>query len=67
MGVRSDLLLEQLVRYFNDVPSIVRGELSLVMAALTEEQFLYVGGEFDYEYAVQRFFSAGPIFGGSAT
>jgi hypothetical protein len=53
-----DHLFDLMVRFFDDMAAIVRGEVSLVMAAVTEEQFIYLGGEFDYEYAVRHLFHA---------
>jgi hypothetical protein len=38
------------------VPAIVRREVSLVMPAPTEEQFIYLSGEYDYEHAVRDLF-----------
>jgi hypothetical protein len=57
-AISGDRLLDFLIRFFNGQPDVVRGEVSLVMAALSEEKFIYLNEEFDYEYAVRGLFSA---------
>jgi hypothetical protein len=57
-AISGDRLLDLLIAFFNDRPNVVRGEVSLVMAALWEEKFIFLNEEFDYEYAVRGLFNA---------
>jgi hypothetical protein len=41
-AISGDRLLDLLIRFFNGLPAVVRGEVSLVMAALSEEKFIYL-------------------------
>jgi hypothetical protein len=56
--ISADRLLDLFVQFFNGLPDVVRGEASLVMAALSEEKFIYLNEEFDYEYAARGLFNA---------
>jgi hypothetical protein len=55
-AIFGDRLLGLLIQFFDDLPHVVRWEVSLVMAALSEEKFIYPNEEFNYEYAVRDLF-----------
>jgi hypothetical protein len=45
-----DHLLDRLIDFFNRLPQVVRGEASLVIAALSGREFIDLSEDFDLEY-----------------
>ena len=48
-AVSGDRLLDRLIEFFNRLPQVVRGEASLVTAALSGVEFIDLNEEFDFE------------------
>ena len=48
-AVPGDHLLNRLIDFFNRLPAVVRGEASLLIVALSRDEFIDLNGEFDFE------------------
>jgi hypothetical protein len=57
-AVSGDRLLDQLIEFLDCLPEVVRGEASLVIAALSGDEFIDLDEEFDFEYAARGVFEA---------
>jgi hypothetical protein len=57
-AVSGNHLLDRLIDFFNRLPAVVRGEASLVIAALSGDEFIDVNGEFDFQCVVRGLFEA---------
>ncbi len=66
-AVSGNHLLDRLVDFFNRLPAVVRGEASLVIAALSGDEFIDVNEEFDFQCVVRGLFEAPTRLGISAT
>jgi hypothetical protein len=51
-------LLDRLIDFFNRLPQVVRGEASLVIAALSGHEFIDLSEDFDLEYVARGLFEA---------
>jgi hypothetical protein len=58
VAVSGDHLLDRLIDFFNRLPAIVRGEASLLIAALSGDEFIDLNEEFDFEYVARGLFEA---------
>jgi len=57
-AVSGDRLLDLLIEFLDCLPEVVRGEASLVIAALSGDEFIDLDEEFDFEYAARGVFEA---------
>jgi hypothetical protein len=57
-AVSGDRLLDQLIGFFNRLPQVVRGEASLMIAALSGDEFIDLSEDFDLEYVARGLFEA---------
>jgi hypothetical protein len=48
-AVPCDRLLDLLIDFFNRLPAVVRGEASLLIVALSTDEFIDLNEEFDFE------------------
>jgi len=51
--VSGDRPLDRLIGFFNRLPEIVPGEVSLVIAALSGDEFFDLDGKFGFEYVAR--------------
>jgi hypothetical protein len=56
--VSGDRLLDRLIDLFNRRPQVVRGEASVVIAALSGHEFIDLSEDFDLEYGARGLFEA---------
>jgi hypothetical protein len=57
-AVSGNRLIDQLTEFFNRLPEVVRGEASLVIAALSGDEFIDLNEDFDFEYVARAVFEA---------
>jgi hypothetical protein len=57
-AVSGDRLLDQLIGFFNRLPQVARGEASLMIAALSGDEFIDLSEDFDLEYVARGLFEA---------
>jgi hypothetical protein len=51
-AVSGDRLLDRLIDFFNRPPQVVRGKASLVIAALSGDEFVDLSEDFDFKYVL---------------